>query len=32
MKGGVSRTRDGMEGLGVEDGKMDRSVHAMRGI
>ncbi len=32
MKGGVLRTRDGMEGLGVEDGKMDRSVGVMRGV
>ena len=26
------RTRDGMEGLGVDDGKMDRSARAMRGV
>jgi hypothetical protein len=32
MKGGVLRTIDGMESLGAEDGKMDRSVHAMSGV
>ena len=32
MKRGLLRTRDGMEGLGVDDGKMDRSARAMRGV